>query len=102
MFPDWQKAHNYLARIDPDVAAALPAFEGPREYAGESTLFVCGSTNHPVPPVGENSRPRPMSRPMRKPTGINHPGLTPPGFPPPGAKPPSGMDLLDFGNSAGD
>lgn len=96
VFPDWQRAHDYLARFDPQVAAALPQFEGAREYAGQSTFFACSSTNHPVPPVGENSRRRPMSRPMRKPTGINHPGLTPPGFPPPGAQPPSGMDLLDF------
>jgi SAM-dependent methyltransferase len=96
VFPDWQKAHDYLARIDPETAASLPAFDGPREYVGQSTLFACGSTNHPVPPPGQNSRSRPMSRPMRKPTGINHPGLTPPGFPPPGAKPPSGMDFLDF------
>jgi SAM-dependent methyltransferase len=96
VFPEWQRAHDYLARIDPEIAAALPHFEGEREFVGQSTLFVCSSTNHPVPAVGDNSRRRPMSRPMRKPTGINHPGLTPPGFPPPGAKPPSGMDSLDF------
>jgi SAM-dependent methyltransferase len=96
VFPEWQRAHDYLARIDDDLAARLPSFEGPREYLGQSTLFMCSSTNHPVPAAGENSRRRPMSRPMRKPTGINHPGLTPPGFAPPGAKP---SDLLDLGES---
>lgn len=95
VFTAWQQAHDYLARVDADLAAGLPPFDGALELVGESTLFTCSSTNHPVPAVGENSRRRPVSRPMRKPTGINHPGLTPPGLPPPGARPAdSGMDLL--------
>lgn len=106
VFADHQVAVNYLSRFDPELGANLPKFDGPREFVGESTLFACGSTNHPVPAVGENHRgrrPGPGSRPMRKPTGINHPGLTPPGLPPPGTRPPTdpgprpnGMDFLDF------
>ncbi|MGL5810651.1 MAG: class I SAM-dependent methyltransferase [Nocardioides sp.] len=126
VFEHWQRAHDYLARFDPEVAARLPRYEGAREYAGSSTLFSCSSTNNPVPPVGEGSRRQPLSRgsrPMRQPTGINHPGLTPAGLPPPGtradevlrnpapprrtsvtgagsgldpAEPPNGMDSLDF------
>ncbi|MGL5825922.1 MAG: class I SAM-dependent methyltransferase [Nocardioides sp.] len=94
VFADWQQAQGYLARFDEDLGAELPAFSGLREYVGSSTLFTCSSTNHPVPAVGDSSRRRPMSRPMRKPTGINHPGLTPPGLSPPGARP---ADLLDLG-----
>jgi SAM-dependent methyltransferase len=98
-FSDWQQARDYLARFDETLAVGLPLFEGSREYVGQSTLFMCSSTNHPVPAMGENSRRRPMSRPMRKPTGINHPGLTPPGFAPPGTKSSGLMDLglMDLG-----
>lgn len=115
VFADYATAHAYLARVDPEMADRLPEFEGPREYVGESTLFTCGSTNHPVPPTGENVRGRRVPtavRPMRPPTGINHPGLTPAGLPPPGTLPPdtrppaagphdpgprpNGMDFLDF------
>jgi len=95
LFTAWQQAHDYLARIDADLAAGLPSFDGTVELLGESTLFTASSTNHPVPAAGENSRRRPMSRPMRKPTGINHPGLTPAGFPPPGSRPAdASADLL--------
>ena len=101
LFTAWQQAHDYLARIDADLAAGLPSFEGTLEMVGESTLFTASSTNHPVPPIGENSRRRPMSRPMRKPTGINHPGLTPPGFPPPGSRPAdASTDLLGLAGPA--
>ncbi len=102
VFSGWQHAHDYLARIDADLAAGLPHFDGVREFVGESTMFACSSTNHPVPPAGENSRRRPMSRPMRQPTGINHPGLTPPGFPPPGSRPPdASADLLGMAGPDG-
>jgi SAM-dependent methyltransferase len=101
VFDDWHAAHDHYARIDPSIAETLPRFEGQRAYVGGSTLFACASTNHPVPEAGgidARRRQRPMSRPMRPPTGINHPGLTPPGLTPPGGRPQS-MDLLGLGGA---
>lgn len=72
VFEDRQRAVDYLATVDPEVATALPEWEGPREFAGSVTVFVCGSTNHPVPEVGAGRRPRrTLNAPMRRPTGEN-------------------------------
>ena len=58
--------------ISERLAAALPTWEGTREYAGSCTIFVCGSTNHAVPEAGAGRRPRRvLNAPMRRPTGIN-------------------------------
>jgi ubiquinone/menaquinone biosynthesis C-methylase UbiE len=40
VFPDHASALAYLASSGEDVAWSLPAFEGPREYLGEGTIFV--------------------------------------------------------------
>ncbi|MFZ2501944.1 MAG: class I SAM-dependent methyltransferase [Nocardioides sp.] len=70
VFDDHQAAVDYLATVDEDVANNLPAWEGGREYAGGVTIFVCSSTNHPVPEAGPGRRPRRvLNAPMRRPTG---------------------------------
>jgi len=40
VFPDRDSALAYLASSGEDVAWHLPEFDGPREYAGEVTVFV--------------------------------------------------------------
>jgi len=40
LFADHAAAVRYLASFDESLAASLPWFEGPREYAGASTVFV--------------------------------------------------------------
>lgn len=40
VFSDHTQATTYLATFDPGLAAALPGFEGPREYAGATSVFV--------------------------------------------------------------
>ena len=40
VFPDHAAALAYLHSSQEDVAWELPAFEGPREYSGEVTVFV--------------------------------------------------------------
>ena len=39
-FPDHETATAYLATIDPDMAVALPVFEGARQDAGYTTIFT--------------------------------------------------------------
>lgn len=41
VFPDHAAAVAYLESSSEDVAWDLPHFEGPREYAGEVTVFTC-------------------------------------------------------------
>jgi ubiquinone/menaquinone biosynthesis C-methylase UbiE len=40
VFPDHAAAVTYLATTDEGVAQRLPHFEGPREYAGATTVFL--------------------------------------------------------------
>ena len=40
VFPDHAAAVAYLATTDEGLAAGLPPFEGPREYAGATTVFL--------------------------------------------------------------
>ena len=40
VFPDHAAAVAYLATIDDALAAGLPYFDGPREYAGATTVFL--------------------------------------------------------------
>jgi len=40
VFPDHAAAVAYLATTDRALAAGLPPFEGPREYAGATTVFL--------------------------------------------------------------
>lgn len=41
VFPDHATATAYLESSEEDVDWDLPAFDGPREYAGHVTVFVC-------------------------------------------------------------
>jgi SAM-dependent methyltransferase len=48
VFPDHRAAAAYLASSQEDVAWRLPDFAGPREYAGEVTVFVAhGAASQP-------------------------------------------------------
>jgi hypothetical protein len=38
-FPDHAAAVAYLSTFAPDLAAALPSFEGPRAYTGRSCIL---------------------------------------------------------------
>lgn len=40
VFPDHASARSYLATFDADLAEALPAFAGEREYAGATSVFT--------------------------------------------------------------
>ena len=40
VFPDHAAAVAYLATVDDAMAAGLPYFDGPREYAGATTVFL--------------------------------------------------------------
>ena len=66
VFPDHAAAVAYLATVDDTMAAGLPSFDGPREYAGATTVFL-----GPLTVRAAYEETRGLARPHRQAHGVS-------------------------------